>query len=449
MHIHIIGICGTFMGGIATLAKALGHTVTGCDLNVYPPMSTLLESQGVKIIQGYEAEQLDRLKPDLVIIGNALSRGKSIIEAVLNRQIPYTSGPQWLGEAVLQDRFVMAVSGTHGKTTTTSLLAWILEFAGMTPGFLVGGNPLNFGVSARLGESSFFVIEADEYDTAFFDKRSKFVHYHPRTCIINNLEFDHADIFPNLAAIQQQFHHLIRTVPSEGQIICRAGDKAVDEVLGKGCWAPVVRVGSSESAWFVTDIQGGGSTFTVHHEGEVVGTVHWDLLGQHNIENALVALAAAKHAGIAPEVAIEGLQTFRSVARRLEFKGAVAGVTIYDDFAHHPTAIETTLAGLRAKVGSQPICAIVDLRSNTMKEGVHRDTLADSLKGADQVFFHQGEGVLWDVKTAASQMPNAQVFTDIDAIITAVQKSVVPGLQVLVMSNGGFGGLPQKLLDTL
>jgi UDP-N-acetylmuramate: L-alanyl-gamma-D-glutamyl-meso-diaminopimelate ligase len=449
MHIHILGICGTFMGGIASLARALGHTVTGCDLNVYPPMSTLLEAEGIKMIQGYEADQLDALKPDLVIIGNALSRGKPIVEAVLNRQIPYTSGPQWLGEVVLQDRFVMAVSGTHGKTTTTSLLAWILECAGMSPGFLVGGNPLNFGVSARLGDSSFFVIEADEYDTAFFDKRSKFVHYRPRTCIVNNLEFDHADIFTNIEAIQQQFHHLIRTVPSEGQIICRAGDGRVSEVLAKGCWTPVVRVGSKESSWYVDHIQEGGHIFTVYHEGQKVGGVEWDLLGHHNIENALVALAAAKHAGIAPEVALEGLRTFRSVARRLELKGEVAGVRVYDDFAHHPTAIATTLAGLRAKSGAQPIWAIVDLRSNTMKQGIHRETLAMSLQEADRVLFHQGDGVQWDLAIVASGMKNSMVFTSVEDILAELQKSVSKGVQVVVMSNGGFGGLPQKLLDGL
>ncbi len=451
-HIHILGICGTFMGGIAVLAKALGYRVTGSDTAVYPPMSTLLEEAGIEIISGYDAVQLEAISPDEVIVGNALSRGKPVIEALLNRSWRYTSGPEWLGRELLHNRFVLAVSGTHGKTTTSSMVAWILEYAGMKPGFLIGGAPLNFGVSARLGETPFFVIEADEYDTAFFDKRSKFMHYRPRTCIINNIEFDHADIFPTIEAIEQQFHHLVRTIPGDGQIIYPQCDQRVAAVLAQGCWSSTVAVGQA-STWAAIESLPDGSAFTVTYQGESVGRLEWALLGQHNVQNALAALAAAHHAGVDPCCAVESLAQFRSVARRLEVKGRVKGVTVYDDFAHHPTAIEMTLAGLRARVGENPILAIVDIRSNTMKRGVHQATLANSLKAADCVFVHHGADLGWDlasvIVTLQQQGIVAEAFSEIEPIVVRALQQVGSQWHILVMSNGGFGGIHQKVLEGL
>ena len=448
-HVHILGIGGTFMGGVAVLAKSLGFRVTGSDQALYPPMSTLLASEGIEIFEGYDDFQsLAALNPDEIIIGNALSRGKPVVEWVLNQGIRYTSGPEWLSRHVLQDRWVLGVSGTHGKTTTSSLLAWILECAGLNPGFLIGGEPLNFGVSARLGSSPFFVIEADEYDTAFFDKRSKFVHYHPKTLVINNLEYDHADIFPNLEAIQQQFHHVIRTVPGIGQIIYPAGVGSIEAVLNRGCWSSLVAIGAKGSAWFAGEVAPDGSEFTVYYQGKAVSKVEWGLLGYHNISNALAAVAAAHHAGVPPRFCVEALRTFRSVARRLEIKGKIAGgATLFDDFAHHPTAISMTLEGLRAKVGEKPIVAIVDIRSNTMKMGVHQHTLANSLRGADVVILHPGLESTWDVESVAAALPNCLVLRKISGIVDWVQQHIVPDWQVVVMSNGGFGGLHQKLLN--
>lgn len=448
-HVHILGIGGTFMGGVAVLAKSLGFKVTGSDLALYPPMSTLLAAEGIEIIEGYDNPQLlAALKADEIIIGNALSRGKPVVEWVLNQGIPYTSGPEWLWRHVLSSRWVLAVAGTHGKTTTSSLLAWILECAGLTPGFLIGGEPLNFGVSARLGEGPFFVIEADEYDTAFFDKRSKFVHYHPKTFVINNLEYDHADIFPNLEAIQRQFHHAIRMVPGIGQIIYPSGVPSIESVLSQGAWSTLLPIGHADNEWFASDISPDGSAFSVYHRGRLLSQVEWDLLGHHNISNALSAMAAAHHAGVLPEVSVEALKTFRSVARRLQWKGKIgAEANLFDDFAHHPTAIALTLQGLRAKVGKKPIVAIVDIRSNTMKMGVHRDTLAPSLKEADMVILHPGVEAGWDVQKVADDLPQCWVINEVNAIVEWVKSHLSPNWQVVVMSNGGFGGLHQKLLE--
>ncbi|HCV78657.1 MAG TPA: UDP-N-acetylmuramate:L-alanyl-gamma-D-glutamyl-meso-diaminopimelate ligase, partial [Pseudomonas sp.] len=373
MHIHILGICGTFMGSLAVLAKEAGHRVTGSDANVYPPMSTQLEAQGIELTQGYDPAQLDPA-PDLVVIGNALSRGNPAVEYVLDKGLPYVSGPQWLAEHVLQGRWVLAVAGTHGKTTTTSMLAWVLEHAGMSPGFLIGGVPQNFGISARLGGTPFFVVEADEYDSAFFDKRSKFVHYRPRTTILNNLEYDHADIFPDLAAIERQFHHLVRTIPSSGLIIHPTAETALVRVLEMGCWTPVQTTGAG-GQWQARLLAEDGSRFEVLFEGQVQGTVNWELTGQHNVANALATLAAARHVGVVPSLGVAALSEFRSVKRRMEKVAEVRGVTVYDDFAHHPTAIATTLQGLRARVGSERIIAVIEPRSNSMKLGAHRDGL--------------------------------------------------------------------------
>ncbi len=383
MHIHILGICGTFMGSLAVLAKELGHRVTGSDANVYPPMSTQLEAQGIELTQGYDPAQLDPA-PDLVVIGNAMSRGNPAVEYVLNKGLPYVSGPQWLADHVLQGRWVLAVAGTHGKTTTSSMLAWVLEHAGMSPGFLIGGVPQNFSVSARLGDTPFFVVEADEYDSAFFDKRSKFVHYHPRTAILNNLEFDHADIFPDLASIERQFHHLVRTIPGEGLVIHPTTEQALERVIGMGCWTPVQTTGEG-GQWQARLLSPDGSRFEVLFEGEAQGVVDWAMTGQHNVANALATLAAARHVGVVPAMGIEGLSAFKSVKRRLEKVAEVQGVTIYDDFAHHPTAIATTLDGLRKRVGEAPVIAVIEPRSNSMKLGAHRDGLPESVNDADQV----------------------------------------------------------------
>ena len=446
MHLHILGICGTFMGGIAAIAKAMGHQVTGSDANVYPPMSTQLEQLGITLTQGYDPSQLDPA-PDLVIIGNAMSRGNPAVEYVLNRNIPYTSGPQWLAEHVLQNRWVLAVAGTHGKTTTTSMLAWILEDAGLNPGFLIGGIPQNFEVSARLGDSPFFVIEADEYDTAFFDKRSKFVHYRPRTLVINNLEYDHADIFPDIAAIQRQFHHLLRMVPGNGLVLSPADVPAIAETLAMGCWSEQAQTGRQ---WQARLLVADGSSFEVIVEGAVVGTVNWELCGQHSVDNALMALAAARHAGVPVEVGIAALRKFIAPKRRMELKGVVDQIAVYDDFAHHPTAIATTLAGLRAKVGQQRIFAVLEPRSNTMRMGVHKDALPASLMLADQVFLYEPVNSGWSLQALANAIgPQAQVSQDIDALVAAIHQQAQPGDSILVMSNGGFGGIHEKLLVAL
>ncbi len=446
MHLHILGICGTFMGGIAAIAKAMGHQVTGSDANVYPPMSTQLEELGITLTQGYDPSQLEPA-PDLVIIGNAMSRGNPAVEYVLNRNIPYTSGPQWLAEHVLQSRWVLAVAGTHGKTTTTSMLAWILEEAGLNPGFLIGGIPQNFSVSARLGDSPFFVIEADEYDTAFFDKRSKFVHYRPRTLIINNLEFDHADIFPDLAAIQRQFHHLLRMVPGNGLVLSPAGVPAIAETLAMGCWSEQEQTGQ---LWRAKLLNPDGSKFAVLLAEQEVGVVDWALCGQHSVDNALMAIAAARHAGVPVAVSIAALSRFIAPKRRMEIKGVVNDITVYDDFAHHPTAIRTTLAGLRAKVGQNRILAVLEPRSNTMRMGVHKEALPASLVQADHVFLYEPLNSGWSLQALATSIgSHAQVSEQIDALVELIKAQAQPGDSILIMSNGGFGGIHQKLLTAL
>jgi UDP-N-acetylmuramate: L-alanyl-gamma-D-glutamyl-meso-diaminopimelate ligase len=451
MHIHILGICGTFMGGVALLAREHGVRVSGSDANVYPPMSTQLHEQGIELHEGYGADALADV-PDCVVIGNALSRGNPAVEHALDSGMPYTSGPQWLAENVLQERWVLAVSGTHGKTSTASMLAWILEYAGLSPGFLIGGVPVNFGLSARLGQAPFFVVEADEYDTAFFDKRSKFVHYRPRTLVMNNLEFDHADIFPDLAAIQTQFHHLVRTVPGNGLIIRKAHDTALDEVLSRGCWTAVEQVADSDEGvtWGAVRQVEDGSCFDVLHEGQVAGTVRWGQLGSHNIQNALAAIAAARHAGVPVDQAIAALGQFQGVRRRMEVRGTVNGVTVYDDFAHHPTAIATTLQGLRRRVGDARILVLLEPRSNTMRMGVHRDTLAASLAGADRVWLYEPEDLGWSL---ADSLPASDarlsVGHSVEGIVDEVRAMAAAGDHVLVMSNGGFGGIHEKLLAAL
>ena len=458
MHIHILGICGTFMGGLAVLARGAGHTVTGCDAGVYPPMSTQLEAQGIRLIEGYDADQLNGLNADLFVIGNVVSRGNPLMEAILDRGLPYVSGPQWLGEHVLNGKWVLAVAGTHGKTTTSSMLTWLLEDAGLNPGFLIGGVPLNFGVSARLTDSSFFVIEADEYDTAFFDKRSKFVHYRPKTAVLNNLEFDHADIFPDLAAIETQFHHLIRTVPGIGRVVTNGREDALERVLTRGCWSEVERFGV-QGGWQTLPAEDGvpvDERFAVYHNGERVGVVEWQVQGEHNRMNALAAIAAARHVGVPPAQAAKSLASFRNVKRRMEVRGSVDGVTVYDDFAHHPTAIDTTVAGLRARVGrdNTRILAVLEPRSNTMKLGVMKAQLPASLADADLVFGYGAPGgrdaLGWDLGAALAPLGGkAQAFDNLDALVKAVVRAARPGDQVLVMSNGGFGGVHQKLLDAL
>lgn len=446
MHIHILGICGTFMGGLAVLARAAGHKVTGCDANVYPPMSTQLEAQGIALIEGYGVEQV-KLEPDVFVIGNVVTRGNPLMEEILNRGLPYVSGPQWLREHVLHGRWVLGVAGTHGKTTTSAMLAWILEHAGMNPGFLIGGVPQNFGVSARLTETPFFVIEADEYDTAFFDKRSKFVHYAPRTAVLNNLEYDHADIFPDLPAIETQFHHLVRTVPGNGLIVANGAEKALDRVIERGAWTPVERFGGS-GAWQAGETDADGA-FQVQHAGVMQGRVQWQLLGAHNRQNALAAIAAARHAGVPVALAIEALGRFENVKRRMEVRGTQRGVTVYDDFAHHPTAITTTVAGLRRRVGSARILAVIEPRSNTMKLGVMKQALPGSLQEADHVYCYSG-GLNWNAAEALAPLGNkAEVHADLDALIKAIAANARSGDQVLVMSNGGFGGIHEKLLKQL
>jgi UDP-N-acetylmuramate: L-alanyl-gamma-D-glutamyl-meso-diaminopimelate ligase len=445
MHIHILGICGTFMGGIAQIARAAGHRVTGCDAGVYPPMSTQLEKAGIELIEGFGTGQLS-LAPDLWVVGNVVARGNPLMEAILDRGDRYTSGPQWLAEHVLQGKWVLAVSGTHGKTTTSSILTWLLEAAGKNPGFLIGGVPENFGVSARLTDSPYFVIEADEYDTAFFDKRSKFVHYRPKTAILNNLEFDHADIFADLAAIETQFHHFVRTIPQSGLILSNAGEAALERVLNKGCWTAVERFGLSDG-WNARET--GASTFDVSLDGKPLGSVRWELLGEHNRMNALAAIAAARHVGIDPAASIAALADFANVKRRMEVRGTVRDITVYDDFAHHPTAIDLTLAGLRHKIGGARILAVLEPRSNTMKLGVMKDRLAGSLTAADAVFCFTG-GLGWDAAEVLKPLgAKARSMDNLDALVTAIAAEAKPGDHVLVMSNGGFGGIHQKLLAAL
>ncbi|GHE93680.1 UDP-N-acetylmuramate:L-alanyl-gamma-D-glutamyl-meso-diaminopimelate ligase [Thalassotalea profundi] len=452
MHIHILGICGTFMGGIAAIAKELGHRVSGCDANVYPPMSTQLTELGIELKQGYLVEHLQDA-PDLIIVGNAMARGNPLVEYVLERKLSYTSGPQWLLDNVLKDRWVLAVSGTHGKTTTSSMLTWILEYAQLAPGYLIGGVPQNFESSARLGNAPFFVIEADEYDTAFFDKRSKFVHYRPNTLVINNLEFDHADIFNELSDIQRQFHHLIRMVPSNGLVLFPENEQAIRDVVAMGCWTPTevsVTQDKKSQGWYAEKLVADGSQFNVYFKNEFQGTVNWRLIGDFNIDNGLMAIAAARHAGVPTKVAIEGLSEFINTKRRLELKGEVNGIKVYDDFAHHPTAINRTLAGVRDHVGNGRILAVLEPRSNTMKSGVHKDTLAQSLALADLVFIFQGEQVQWSVDQLIKdcQQP-CIVNNDLTQFINQISEQAQDGDTIVVMSNGGFGGIHQKLLASI
>ncbi|WP_064662952.1 UDP-N-acetylmuramate:L-alanyl-gamma-D-glutamyl-meso-diaminopimelate ligase [Pseudoalteromonas sp. MQS005] len=444
MHIHILGICGTFMGGIAAIAKSLGHHVTGSDQNVYPPMSTQLEELGIELTQGYDVSQLEPT-PDIVVIGNAMSRGNPCVEHVLDKGLPYTSGPEWLKHNLLQKSWVLAVAGTHGKTTTASMLAWILEYAGLKPGFLIGGIVQNFGLSARVGQTPFFVIEADEYDTAFFDKRSKFVHYLPRTLILNNLEFDHADIFEDLNAIKKQFHHLIRTLPQSGKVLWPKDDEALSDVIAKGLWSESETLGND---WDYQLLKADGSQFNVLLNTQLQGVVNWQAIGEHNVKNAMMAIAAARHVGIAIEHSIAALGEFISPKRRMELKADINNIKVYDDFAHHPTAIQTTLAGLRAKVGNDKIIAILEPRSNTMKMGVHQFTLLDSLRDADEVLLFEPENLSWSLKEQAEKA-GMQCFDSTIAIIETVLESIEPNQHVLIMSNGGFNGLHQQLVDGL
>ena len=448
MHIHILGICGTFMGSLALLAKELGHRVTGSDANVYPPMSTQLEEQGIALMQGYAPEHL-KPAPDLVVVGNALSRGNPAVEYMLDAGLPYVSGPQWLAEHVLQGRWVLAVAGTHGKTTTSSMLAWILEYAGMQPGFLIGGVPQNFGVSARLGETDFFVVEADEYDSAFFDKRSKCVHYRPRTTVLNNLEFDHADIFPDLAAIELQFHHLLRTVPSNGLVIYPAREAALQRVIDKGCWTPVQTTGA-DGQWQAQLLKDDGSDFSVTLDGVEQGRVQWSLTGLHNVANALAALAAARHVGVMAAHGAQALGEFQNVKRRMQKLACVHGVTVYDDFAHHPTAIASTLDGLRKQVGKQQIIAVIEPRSNSMKLGAHRQGLAPSTVDADHVFWYAPDNLGWDLAGSVADAPvPTRVCNTLQEIIDGVLALAQADTQEVIMSNGGFGGIHAQLIDAL
>ncbi len=463
MHIHILGICGTFMGGIAAIARQAGHRVTGCDANVYPPMSTQLEAQGIELIEGFSPDQLLQFEtmPDLFVIGNVVSRGNPLMEAILNQGLPYISGPQWLGEQVLYGRHVLAVAGTHGKTTTSAMLAWILEFNGFKPGYLIGGVPLNFTVSAHLGESKYFVIEADEYDTAFFDKRSKFVHYRPRTALLNNLEFDHADIFADLAAIETQFHHLVRTVPGDGLIVVNGEEPALERVITRGVWAPVEKFGQNQNnTWSLISQAGDG--FIVLKNGQEVATVEWafdsGVMGRHNQLNALAAVACANHIGITPVAAARALASFKNVKRRLETIGVANEITVYDDFAHHPTAITTTVDGLRRRVGKARILAVLEPRSNTMKLGVMKAQLPNSLEAADKVFAYGAssgkESLGWDLNEVLSPLNTddkhrALAFDDVSVLVQAIAREARAGDHILVMSNGGFGGVHQKILTAI
>ncbi len=463
MHIHILGICGTFMGGIAAIARQAGHRVTGCDANVYPPMSTQLEAQGIELIEGFSPDQLLQFEtmPDLFVIGNVVSRGNPLMEAILNQGLPYISGPQWLGEQVLYGKHVLAVAGTHGKTTTSAMLTWILEFNGYKPGYLIGGVPLNFAVSANLGEGKYFVIEADEYDTAFFDKRSKFVHYRPRTALLNNLEFDHADIFADLAAIETQFHHLVRTVPGDGLLVVNGEEPALERVIARGAWAPVEKFGEQQqNAWSLISQEADG--FTVLYKGKEVATVQWapdsGVMGRHNQLNALAAIACANHIGISPVDAARALAQFKNVKRRLETIGVANSITVYDDFAHHPTAITTTVDGLRRRVGKARILAVLEPRSNTMKLGVMKAQLPNSLEAAEKIFAYGAnsgkESLGWDLNEVlsplnASEKNRAMAFDDLATLVRAIASEAKPGDHILVMSNGGFGGIHQKILTAI
>ena len=453
MHIHIMGICGTFMGGIAALARAAGHRVTGSDRNVYPPMSTQLRALGIELIEGYDAQQLE-LAADMIVVGNVMTRGMPVIEAMLDRGLAYASGPEWLASAVLRDRWVLAVAGTHGKTTTSSMLAWILEDAGLAPGFLIGGIPENFGLSARLGEQPFFVIEADEYDTAFFDKRAKFVHYRPRTLVLNNLEYDHADIYPDVAAIERQFQHLVRIVPGSGRIISNGVDAHLATVLAAGCWSELetfARAGAAGVQWSAQALsQGDFGRFRVLYQGRDCGELQWQLIGAHNVDNALAALAAARHAGVPIERGIDALTRFRGVARRMQLRGEAAGVKVYDDFAHHPTAIATTLDGLRRSVGRGRIVAVLEPRSATMRLGVHQAALAGALAAADEVWLYAPPDLGWDVRGALAPLGHrAHVAENLEALVSGVAAQLAAGDQALIMSNGGFGGVHARLLEAL
>ena len=440
-HIHIVGICGTFMGGIAVLAKQAGYRVTGCDVNVYPPMSTQLQAQGIELIEGFGTEQIT-LQPDVFVVGNVVSRGNLLMEEILNRNLPYISGPQWLAQNILHDKWVLAVAGTHGKTTTTSMLAWILECAGLNPGFLIGGVPQNFGLSARLTDAPFFVIEADEYDTAFFDKRSKFVHYHPRTVILNNLEFDHADIFADLAAIETQFHHLLRIVPSNGLVVSNGLDDSLRRVIERGCWAPV-ELFACVDGWDIDKDN------LVKFRCEEQGELRWELMGEHNRLNALAAIAAARHVGVSAAHSLAALSEFKNVKRRMEVRGVVNGITVYDDFAHHPTAITTTVLGLRMKVGDARILAVVEPRSNTMKLGVMKDALPGSLQGADKIFCYDLD-LGWDASAVLAPLGDkVTVGNVLSELVAAIAAAARPGDSILVMSNGGFGGIHDQLLKRL
>jgi UDP-N-acetylmuramate: L-alanyl-gamma-D-glutamyl-meso-diaminopimelate ligase len=450
MHIHILGIAGTFMAGLAQLARAAGHRVTGCDSGIYPPMSDQLAAAEIEVVEGYDAVQT-AFAADCYVIGNAIARTNPLLEEILERDLPYLSGPQWLAEHILRGRWVLAVAGTHGKTTVSAMLAWILEEAGLSPGFLIGGVPLNFGVSARLAgsckDSPFFVIEADEYDTAFCDKRSKFVHYRPRTVVLNNLEFDHADIFPDLAAIETQFHHLVRTLPRHGLLVSNAGEAALERVLARGCWTPVERF-NNPGGWRAEGSEVAGTLQLMHGE-EIIGTTNWALTGEHNRSNAVAALLAARHAGVPLAHGLAALARFRNVRRRMEVRGTAGGITVYDDFAHHPTAIATTVAGLRSKVGGSRILAVLEPRSNTMKLGVMKALLAASLGDADRVFCYAAE-LGWSAEEALAPLAEKAVIeNDVDRLVRHVVAAAHPGDQVLVMSNGGFGGIHEKLLAAL
>ncbi len=448
MHIHILGICGTFMGGIALLAKQQGISVSGSDQNVYPPMSTQLEEQGITLIQGFDPKHIPE-HTDCVVVGNAMSRGNPSVEYVLEQGLNYRSGPQWLSENILNDKWVLAASGTHGKTTTASMTAWILEYANLNPGFLIGGIPENFGLSARLTDSPFFVVEADEYDTAFFDKRSKFVHYRPRTLIMNNLEFDHADIFKDIDAIKTQFHHLIRIVPGNGLVIYPEDEQYLKDVVEMGFWSEKELIGP-DNGWQFKLLQEDGSHFEVFFAGEKQGEVNWELIGMHNVVNALASIAAARHAGVPAHHCCDALSEFRNVKRRMELKGEAGGVAVYDDFAHHPTAIQTTLTGFRKKVGDRKIIAIVDLRSATMRSGIHQNTLIPTLEEADEVIIHKPAEFDWQFpEQQLEKLRSVQILTDVETILHAVSKMVQSGDQILVMSNGGFGGIHGKLLELL
>lgn len=449
MHLHILGICGTFMGGLALLARELGYRVTGSDANVYPPMSTQLQAAGIDLHEGYDDEYL-ALQPDVVVVGNAMARGNPAVEALLNSHVRYVSGPQWLREQVLDGRWVLACAGTHGKTSTSSMLAWILEFAGYQPGFLIGGVPQDFGQSARLGNSDFFVIEADEYDSAFFDKRSKLVHYRARTAVLNNLEFDHADIFDDLAAIQRQMHHFVRTIPSQGQLIVPAGVSAIDETLAMGCWTDVQSIGDG-GQWAAQKTAEDGSAFVVLQQGQEVAHLNWSLSGDHNVANAMSAIVAARHVGVDPALAAEALGQFAGVKRRMQVLGTPDGVTVYDDFAHHPTAIETTLQGLRRKVGAETtIWAVIEPRSNTMRMGQHRHRLAESCNEADRVLWFQPEGVDWSLTSVAEACRgSAQVCGRHADLVAILAEQASAGDHVVIMSNGGFGGVHHSIVDAL